>query len=106
MAIRPVYSTRLLAWAASSLVPPYTVPTGYIVVVRDADVTTGGGAMTDFQLSINGIAKFWVGQFTVESIPQAAHYSGRVVMNAGEELLFESDQPTDGVVSGYVLLVP
>lgn len=105
-AIRPVYSTRLLAWAADETPLPFQCPAGYTCVVRDADVWSGGGAMIDYQLGIDTIAKFWAGQFTVESIAQVAQWRGRVVMNPGEFLVFSSDGPLDGIVSGYLLLNP
>jgi hypothetical protein len=79
------------------------VPTGYIIVVRDADVTTGGGGITNYKLSINGIATFWWGQFTVETVGQSAQWRGRQILNAGEILDFVSDEVTDGCVSGYLL---
>lgn len=101
-----VYSTRLLAWAADETPAPFEVPTGYTCVVRDADVWSGGGAMINFQLAVNTIAKFWATQFTVESIAQSAQWRGRQVLNAGEFLVASSDGPTDGMVSGYLLKNP
>lgn len=98
------YSTRFLAWSASELPTPYEVPAGYVVVVRDLDVTSGGGSIINWALSINGVAKFAVGAFTVESIQQQASWRGRVIVNAGEQLVFESDGSTDGVVNGYLLV--
>jgi hypothetical protein len=106
MGLRQVYSTRLLAWAADSSPAPFEVPTGYTCVVRDADVWSGGGAMIDYQLAINTVAKFWAGQFTVESLAQVAQWRGRQVLNAGELLVFSSSGATDGLVSGYLLLDP
>jgi hypothetical protein len=101
-----VYSTRFLAWAASEFVPVYVVPSGYVAVVRDADVYSFGGAMTNFKLGVNGIANFWAGQFTIIAEAQVAQWRGRQVLMPGEELLFESDEPTDGLVSGYLLGLP
>lgn len=101
-----VYSTRFLAWADDSEPPPYEVPTGFRAIVRDADVWSGGGAMTNFQLAINTVAKFWAGQFTVESLAQVAQWRGRVVLDPGEFLVFSSDVATDGVVGGYLLTLP
>lgn len=97
------YSTRFLAWSSSELVPVYTVPTGYLIVVRDLDVWSGGGAMINWQLQVVEGAKFAAGQFTVESIAQTAQWRGRQILYAGEELLFQSDGPTDGMCSGYLL---
>lgn len=97
------YSTRLLGWSASMIPPPYEVPTGYIIVVRDIDVWSGGGAMINWQVYVNDFAKFAAGQFTVESVAQTAQWRGRQILNAGEFLVFESDGPTDGLISGYLL---
>lgn len=97
------YSTRFLAWAASELPTPYHVPTGYLIVVRDIDVWSGGGAMINWQASIDGVAKFAAGQFTVESLAQTAEWRGRQIAYAGEILEFQSDGPTDGMISGYLL---
>jgi hypothetical protein len=106
VAIRPIYSTRLLAWAADSTPPPYLVPTGYVAVVRDIDVWSGGGAMINWQVAVNTIAKFAAGQFTIESIAQTAQWRGRQVLNAGEFLVFSADGVVDGMISGYLLAVP
>lgn len=101
-----VYSTRFLAWAASSTPPAYEVPTGYVAIVRDADIFTHGGAITNWILSVNGIADFAGGAFTVESVIQTAQWRGRQVLNPGELLVFASDVATDGMVSGYLLSLP
>lgn len=99
-----VYSHRFLAWAASEIPPVFTVPTGYIAIMRDIDVWSGGGAMINWEAGINGICKLAAGQFTVESIAQVATWRGRQVVEAGEEIYFQSDGPTDGAISGYLLL--
>lgn len=101
-----VYSTRLLAWAASETPPGFTVPTGYVCVVRDADIYSAGGALTNFVLSVNTIAHFFAGAFTIEATAQVAQWRGRQVVNPGEILVFASDGPTDGLVSGYLLALP
>ena len=95
-----------MAWAASELPPPYTVPDGQIIVVRDLDVWSGGGAIINWQMGINAIAKFAAGQFTVESVAQTAQWRGRQILYPGEELYFQSDGPTDGAASGYLLSGP
>ena len=101
-----VYSTRFLAWAADESPPAYTVPDGYVAVVRDLDVWSGGGAMINWQLAVNEIAKFAAGQFTIESLAQTAQWRGRQVLNAGEFLVFSSDGALDGMISGYLLTLP
>lgn len=81
----------------------YVVPVGYVAIVRDADIWSGGGELTNWQLAIATVAHFAAGQFTIESVAQTAQWRGRVVLNAGEALTFSADGPTDGVVGGYLL---
>lgn len=92
-----------MGWASETFPDAYTVPVGYVAVVRDADIYSGGGAMTNFEMYVDEFAKFWAGQFTIESIPQAAQWRGRQVLYPGQILVFQSDEPTDGLVSGYLL---
>lgn len=98
-----VYSTRFIAWAAEMEPPAYEVPPGNVLVVRDIDVWSGGGAMINWQVFIDEYGKFAAGQFTIESIAQTAQWRGRVVLYPGEHLFFQSDGPTDGVIGGYLL---
>ena len=98
-----VYSTRLLAFAADGTPPAFTVPAGYICVVRDIDVSWGGGSMVNFAASVNAVAKFWQGQFNALSEPQVAQWRGRQVVYPGEDLVFAADGPVDGMISGYLL---
>lgn len=62
--------------------------------------------MVNFQLAVNAVAKFWAGQFTIESLAQVAQWRGRQVLNAGEYLVFSSDGALDGLISGYLLVSP
>lgn len=101
-----VYSTRLMGWAASTIPPLFEVPTGYVAIVRDIDVLSHGGAMINWVVSVNGIADFAAGQFTIEALNQTGEWRGRQVMNPGEQLVFQSDGPTDGLISGYLLPLP
>lgn len=104
--MRPVYSTRFLAWEADETPGDYIVPAGYLAIVRDLDVWSGGGAMINWQLSIAGLCKFAAGQFTIESVAQTGQWRGRQVVLPGEALVFGSDGSTDGICSGYLLLLP
>lgn len=83
--------------------PAFVVPNGYVAVVRDLDVYSGGGSIIDWQLEIAGVCKIAAGQFTVESLPQTAQWRGRQILEPGEALGFSSDGATDGAVSGYLL---
>lgn len=73
------------------------------MVVRDVDVVSGGGEMINWVWGINGICKIGGGQFTIEALNQFQQWRGRQVLSAGEILYFESDGPTDGSISGYLL---
>lgn len=101
-----IYSHRFIAWASEATPPGYQVPAGYVAVVRDADVYSGGGSIINYQMFINGVAKFWAGQFTVEAVAQVAQWRGRQVLKAGEILGFTANGALDGSISGYLLSLP
>lgn len=101
-----VYSTRFTAWAAEEFPDTYTVPTGFLAIVRDVDVSSGGGAMINWVWGINGICKVGGGQFTIEALNQFQQWRGRVCVQAGEVIYAEADGSTDGQISGYLLTLP
>lgn len=101
-----VYSTRFLGWHAEESPPAFEVPTGYIAIVRDLDVYSAGGDLINWTLSVNSVATFAAGQFTIEALGQVGQWRGRQVMVAGELLVYQSDGSTDGLVSGYLLTLP
>lgn len=98
-----VYSHRFVAWASSSTPPAYVVPLGYVAILRDIDVYSGGGSIIDWHAGINEVCIVAAGQFTVESLPQTLTWRGRQVVNPGEAIYFASDGATDGAISGYLL---
>jgi hypothetical protein len=95
-----------MAWAAEESPPAYVVPDGYVLVVRDVDVVSGGGAIIIWLWGINDVCKISAGQFTIEAITQHQSWQGRQVLNAGEACYFASDGSTDGAISGYLLVIP
>ena len=101
-----LYSARLLGWADETSPPAYESPSGYLTIVRDVDVWSGGGSIINYQLQVNDLARFWAGQFTVLSLAQVAQWRGRQVILPGELLVFTSDGATDGLISGYQLSIP
>lgn len=101
-----VYSQRFLAWSSSMTPPAFEVPAGYRAVIRDADVYSGGGSIINWELSINDVAKFAAGAFTIIAEAQVATWRGRQVAEPGELIVFASDGATDGLVSGYLLTLP
>jgi hypothetical protein len=80
------------------------VPAGFVVVVRNIDVSSGGGAIINWEASINAVARFAGGQFTIEALNQFATWRGHCVLNAGEALVVSADGPIDGAVTGYLLV--
>lgn len=102
----PVYSIRFMAWAATETPTPYTVPAGYVAVVRDVDAVSGGGAIINWLWGINGECKIGGGQFTVEALNQFQQWRGRQVLNPGETIYVAADGAIDGAVSGYLLVIP
>lgn len=97
------YSHRFLAWSASMTPPAYEVPSGYVAVIRDLDVWSGGGSIINWTLAVNTVAKIAGGAFTLISEQQVATWRGRQIVQAGEFITFTSDGATDGMVSGYLL---
>ena len=86
------------------MIPPaYVVPVGFVAIVRDLDVWSGGGAMIDWEMTLFGSTHIAAGQFTVESLPQTAQWRGRQVVMPGEIIAFQSTGPTDGAICGYLL---
>jgi hypothetical protein len=98
-----VYSTQFIAWSDETNPPAFEVPTGYVLVLRDIDVVSGGGSIINWEAGATPGSKIAGGQFTVESIIQHQQWRGRQVFNAGEFIYFASDGATDGRVSGYLL---
>lgn len=95
-----------MAWAAETFPTPYVVPSGYRAVVRDIDVWSGGGAIIQFTVSVNAIARFYGGEFNVESVQQVMQWRGRQILQPGEELTFAATGALDGMISGYLLTLP
>lgn len=73
-------------------------------MVRCVDCSSGGGAVINWVWGINGVAKIGGGQFDIEAINQFQQWRGHQLVNSGETIYVESDGPTDGAVSGYLLL--
>lgn len=98
-----LYSHRFMAWAAEESPPAYIVAAGYVAIIRDLDVTSGGGSIINWDFGVNDVCKLGGGQFTEESVFQQAQWRGRQLVQAGEAIFFASDGPTDGAISGYLL---
>lgn len=102
---RTVYSTRFAAWDSSAESPVvYTVPSGFVGILRDLDVTIfGEGAEFDLVDGTSG-AFVWVVHNTA-STSTSFQWRGRLVIPEGAVVAFEWSPGADvwGVASGYVL---
>jgi hypothetical protein len=99
------YSTQ---FAASSPTGPggfplYTVPAGYVAVVRDLEVGSAS-AVTGF-FSIQGGPGFAAFNITQSSGDISFQWQGRVVLNAGETLEFIGNTAAQYsvIASGFLL---
>ena len=106
MAAVPVYSTRFIAVAGFTGSAAFAVPAGYVAVVRDIDVTVFTGAGATIEAGIGGSAVFWGYTFGVVPILAWQSWRGRIVLNAGEQLVLQSDASADMVASCYLLSLP
>lgn len=99
-----IYSTRL--WiahdASGSPAVSYTVPAGFLVVLRSWDVFYGGaGAPTATLLCSTGPTV--LDQFSVSLLGGGPHhYFGHQVLEAGETLYANISDLMDTAASGYV----
>lgn len=102
---RAVYSTRFLASPAPDFPPTYTVPAGYVAVVRDIEIYCApgeGGDHCTVLLVDPPCIIFDAGSLTAG---QTVHWGGRQVLNAGESLTVDSglSEPSSVLISGYLL---
>ncbi len=102
-----VYSTQFLTWSNPTSGVLYTVPAGYVAVVRDMDVWWDGETDEGSLIaSIHNVCTFMV-FYGAPSVASAFQWRGRVVINPGEKLeLFPSVGNWSGVACGYLLSLP
>lgn len=100
-----VYSQRLLHGGATASVSAI-VPAGYLWVVRDVAIFTGGEEIDDeFNLAVAGAVIYYGGYSP--STWAYYHWEGRQVCNEGDELEFTATGEVWYVlVSGYALSLP
>jgi len=107
--VASIYSTQFAAVnLTGSLTTLYTVPAGFVAVVRDVSgfmttTTVGEAIVLSLQLANVNFATFQSDGSTYQDV----HWEGRVVMPAGESLQV-ADSVAAGalVVSGYLLAAP
>jgi hypothetical protein len=105
---RPVYSTRFIAEANAGLHGTYTVPPGYLAIVRDitlwCDSPQAGWGL------VSCIASLGVVIFATPFDHDNTSYSwqGRAVVNELEEISCDSSTGLiySAIVSGYLLTLP
>jgi hypothetical protein len=100
------YSTRFFIGAMPTAQGVlYTVPAGFTVVLRDIELYQYSGGSGLYYLAISAAGSNAI-VYAVTAAPTASsyHWDGRVVMNAGDELLGQAAAANNQVVvSGYLL---
>jgi hypothetical protein len=96
------YSTQL--WVVNndlSAAPTvYTVPTGYVAVMRDVSITnqTGSAAVIQIGANVPGPLTVLVTQWDSVNDGDTVEWQGRAVFNPGDQIFV-------GVYSGYALTI-
>lgn len=103
---RAVYSTRFLAFSTTSTEEEtYTVPSGFVAVLRDVDVYHQGGAADGWSVQlVDPLCYLMTGGDTGSA--GLAQWSGRQIFNAGEQLqgtLYSAGDLASMMASGYLL---
>lgn len=104
------YSTRFAAAElATETTTLYTVPADYVAVVRDLELYGNVASDAEVALEITAPGPLTIIWFVVNPLVPGAwdHWEGRVVLNAGDELVAVTT--VNGVhvtVSGYLLSAP
>jgi len=101
----PIYSTRFIAEQGLAGIALYTVPLGFVAVVRDIDAYNGGSLSPEF-LFFEGTAgqTIWKGTGTMD--PVNPQWSGRQVFVENEAFSFFTTGTWDVTASGYLLRAP
>ena len=101
-----VYSTQIAAGivAAGSSDPVFTVPSGFVVVLREIAWRCQSSSAATFALAISGVATpFFQPSTSDYSQPP---WSGRMVVIAGQTIEVEANSEAfEYVLSGYLLSV-
>lgn len=101
-----VYSTRFIGQQVATSTPiTYTVPTGFVAVVRSISVAPTATGLTEAQVSLSSAAILFVVASGTLHVSQ--HWDGRQVLNAGEVLQCTcAGSNCFFMVSGYLLQLP
>lgn len=104
---RAVYSRRLVAVEGLDGDFEYSVPLGFVTVVRDVDVYVGGPSGTDFRIIGDAGQTFvYLPGPTFSDFPATKYFGqwrGRQVIPAGASFVCRTTAAADVTVSGYEL---
>jgi hypothetical protein len=102
---RPLYSTRFIGGTvAEGTDAAFTVPAGFVAVVRDVVVTNAASSPGQISWGISTTAGFIVAyNFTELGSGASAQWTGRQVANAGEDLFIFAGVEAIIGMSGYLL---
>ena len=87
---------------------PYTVPDGYRAILRDLEVVIApGSGATAWALSISTGGTIAAGHFEDSTLDVHQQWTGRAVVDEGEELIgISTPYPVNWYLSGYLLTAP
>lgn len=104
------YSTRFAAGEGTgSGAVVYTVPAGYVAVIRDIELLSGSGTTDEVVIdaTVPGPLNVVIWLHIFGAAFAWAQWAGRAVLNAGDEISVTA--PADGstyLISGYLLSAP
>lgn len=103
-----VYSTRLaVGMVDGMLTTVYTVPDGQRAVALDMEFLNVGGSYAELLLGVTpaggSLVQFW--HLPSSGINEGGAWRGRLVLNAGDSVVLNSDGQYTYVVSGFLFLV-
>lgn len=105
-----LYSIRLFAGQLEAEVnPAYTVPDGFVAVIRDIVVYNETGDTDTFNAVaiVPGPLSLIAWSFADQTVYTSAQWQGRQVLNAGDVLYFYAGHyPWHVLASGYLLSSP
>lgn len=103
-----VYSHRIYAEAGLNGSYVYTVPAGYVLVLRDIDAYANV-TLASREIHVLGSAGqtiWWHAWNSTSNAQETAQWRGRQVLIAGETLTFTTSDLIDITASGYLLATP
>lgn len=105
--VAPIYSVRfgVVNTSAGGTVVVYTVPAGYVAVLRDVDAYFPSGLGPQLFLQ-DGSVPISFALLAPTAVPGSVQWHGRQVFTAGEEIAVNlTATPIRALLSGYLLTV-